>query len=349
MNWYEPILERDLLPDWLLRRAIRHLCAVRLQEETAGGPSAVQARFAALVADLKQSPVALHTADANRQHDEVPAAFFKMVLGPHLKYSSCYFPEGVETLGDAERAMLDLTAARAQLADGQNVLELGCGWGSLSLYMAEHFPNSSITGVSNSASQREYILEQAKLRGLGNLNIITADMNAFSPGVTGHFDRVVSVEMFEHMRNYQVLMQRVSTWLKPDGLLFIHVFAHQTVAYPFEAKGSGDWMAEHFFTGGIMPSAGLLPVFQRDMWLVKQWNVSGTHYQRTSEEWLLLTDQHREEILQLFAGVYGEAEALRWLVRWRVFFMACAELFGYSDGEEWLVCHYLFEKARASS
>ena len=218
MNWYEPILERDLLPDWLLRRAIRHLCAVRLQEETAGGPSAVQARFAALVADLKQSPVALHTADANRQHYEVPAAFFKMVLGPHLKYSSCYFPEGVETLGDAERAMLDLTAARAQLADGQNVLELGCGWGSLSLYMAEHFPNSSITGVSNSASQREYILEQAKLRGLGNLNIITADMNAFSPGVTGHFDRVVSVEMFEHMRNYAKLLERIAGWLRPEGV-----------------------------------------------------------------------------------------------------------------------------------
>ncbi len=346
MNWYEPILERGILPDWMLRRAIRYLCGTRLKDEMAGGASAIQNRLSALVAELRQSPIALNTADANRQHYEVPAEFFKLALGPHLKYSSCYFPEGVETLADSEKAMLELTCTRARLAEGQDVLELGCGWGSLSLYMAEQFPNSRITGVSNSASQREYIMEQAKARGLGNLRIVTADMNEFSPGVTCHFDRVVSVEMFEHMRNYQELLRRISTWLKPDGLLFVHVFAHKTVAYPFVAQGSGDWMAEHFFTGGIMPSAGLIPVFQRDMWLVSQWDINGGHYQRTSEAWLLNTDQHREEILGLFSKVYGEREALRWLVRWRVFFLACAELFGYNEGTEWIVCHYLFEKPR---
>ncbi len=348
MNWYEPILERDIVPDTIIRRAVRHLLDARLKQEYQGGPSQVQKRQSDFVAQLKQSPIALHTADANRQHYEVPAQFFKLVLGPHLKYSSCYFPKGDETLGEAEKAMLDLSASRARLEDGQKVLELGCGWGSLSLYMAERYPNSTITGVSNSASQREYIMDQARQRGLGNLHIVTADMNDFSPGLTDHFDRVVSIEMFEHMRNYQELLRRISTWLKADGLLFVHIFVHNEVSYPFEVQGSGDWMAEHFFTGGIMPASNLLPVFQEDMWTVSQWNMNGTHYQQTSEDWLIRTDANREEILRLFAQVYGEADALRWLVRWRVFFIACAELFGYHEGTEWFVSHYLFEKARRS-
>jgi cyclopropane-fatty-acyl-phospholipid synthase len=238
--------------------------------------------------------------------------------------------------------MLELTVGRAGLQDGDTILDLGCGWGSLSLFMAAKFPKSRITGVSNSASQREFILARAKERGFRNLNIVTCDMNEFDPDST--FDRVISVEMFEHMRNYDVLLRRISTWLKPGGTLFVHIFAHRHFAYPFEVSGSGDWMAEHFFTGGIMPSVGLLGQFGRDMQIVRQWIVNGQNYQRTSEEWLLRTDGHREEILRLFAGVYGERDALRWLVRWRVFFIACAELFGYSGGNEWVVAHYLFAR-----
>jgi cyclopropane-fatty-acyl-phospholipid synthase len=331
------LLEQNLLPDWLVRRGIRRLLARRLREE--------RGRYqpAAYAADLAERPVAEETRAANEQHYEVPTAFYRFCLGPRLKYSGCLYPTGTESLGQAEEAMLALYVERAQLADGQEILELGCGWGSLSLYLAERFPAARITGVSNSRTQKEFIDAEAARRGLGNLRIVTSDMNAFT-AEAGRFDRVVSVEMFEHMKNYRVLLARVAGWLKPDGRLFVHIFTHRNLSYHFVARGESDWMSRYFFTGGQMPAHDLLPRFREDLRLVEDWKVSGTHYQRTAEDWLRNLDRHRAEVLPLLAQTYGAAQARKWWSYWRVFYMSCAELWGYRGGEEWLVSHYLFAK-----
>jgi len=340
------LAELGWLPDRLVRIGIRRLLAARLREEKKLGCEGLSELQRQFVAELTQSPIAVHSAAANEQHYEVPARYFELVLGPHRKYSSCLFPTGVADLGQAEESMLKLTCERAGLRDGMDILELGCGWGSLSLFMAERFRNSRILAVSNSASQRESILSLAKARGITNLDVETIDMNAFE--ASRRFDRVVSVEMFEHMRNYQELFFRISQWLKPGGKLFTHVFYHGRCAYPFETDGNNDWMARHFFTGGTMPSADLFLCFQRDLMFEDRWFINGQHYQKTLEAWLIRHDAADKEILPVFEKTYGRELALLMFRRWRIFYMACSELFGYRQGEEWGIAHFLFSKREAA-
>lgn len=343
-NGLTGLAERGLLPDALLRLGIRRQCQARLREELAGGVQAQSQRFAERIAGLSHSAVALHVDAANRQHYEVPAAFFQHCLGPRLKYSSAYYATGNESLEAAEVAMLTLYGERAQLADGQDILELGCGWGSLTLWMAEHYPNARITAVSNSASQRTHILAQCQARGLGNVTVITRDVNHLVLDAAA-FDRCVSIEMFEHMRNYAQLLQRIQRWLRPDGKLFVHIFAHRSVMYPFETEGEDNWMGRHFFTGGLMPAADTLLCFQQHLQLQQRWLLDGTHYQRTANHWLANQDGEREAVMAVLRQCYGQANAALWFQRWRMFWMACAELFGYQQGQQWLVAHYLFARA----
>lgn len=340
--WYSGLLEKDVLPDSVVRYGIRRLLAQRLRDEDKGNPEAQQQHFMKLVEELKSSPIAINTADANAQHYEIPADFFQLVLGKHLKYSSGYWKEGVISIDVSEKDMLEITCQRAELKDGQQVLELGCGWGSLSLFMAEKYPNSNITSVSNSYSQKAFIDGQAQKRNIKNLTIITADMNIFQ--IEKKFDRVVSVEMFEHMRNYELLMAKVAGFLNPEGKLFVHIFTHKDYAYKFEVLDESDWMSKYFFTGGIMPSDHLLLYFQKELKIEQHWRVSGTHYEKTSNAWLKNMEVHKPQIMQIMQRVYGN-EALKWWSYWRIFFMACAGLWGYKNGSEWMVSHYLFRKA----
>lgn len=336
------LLEKNLLPDSLIRFGIRRLLKQRLKEEDMGNLEIQQHRLMSFIGELKQSPIAVHTLAANEQHYEVPTEFYRLVLGKHLKYSSGYWRNGIKDIDRSEEDMLQLTCERAQLKDGQKILELGCGWGSLSLFMAKTFPNSIITAVSNSRTQKSFIDEQAQARGLKNLKIITADMNEFT--IEDRFDRAISVEMFEHMRNYQKLLEKAAGFLKPEGRLFVHIFTHREFAYPFEVRDDSDWMAKYFFTGGIMPSDHLLLYFADHFKIRQHWRVSGIHYAKTSEAWLMNMDRNKSEIMLLFKSTYGETSALKWWVYWRVFFMACAELWGYREGKEWFVSHYLFER-----
>ena len=338
------LLEKNKIPDFLIRIGIRKLLKQRLRDENKGSIEAQQKYFMQLIEELKASPIAIHTAEANEQHYEVPTEFYKYCLGKHLKYSSGYWNKGVTDIDISEQDMLELTCQRAELKNGQHVLELGCGWGSLSLFMAQKFPLSNFTVVSNSRTQKMYIDEEAKKNKLENLTVITVNINDFRLNQT--FDRVVSVEMFEHMRNYQKLMRLVSDHLKPDGKLFVHIFTHKRYAYKFEVIDESDWMSKYFFTGGIMPSNNLLLYFNEDLSMQTQWLVSGTHYQKTSEAWLQNMDKHQQEIMPLFEETYGKDNALKWWVYWRIFYMACAELWGYKNGNEWMVSHYLFEKTK---
>jgi cyclopropane-fatty-acyl-phospholipid synthase len=338
------MLERGYMPDALIRKQIRRLLAQRLREESRGGVEHQSDYLRQLIAQIRSSPLALSTAEANEQHYEVPARFFELTLGKRLKYSSGWWDSNAITLDASEEAMLNLTVERAQIEDGQQILELGCGWGSLTMYMAERFPRATILAVSNSASQREFIEARMRERGIGNVRIVTADMNTFDSlaHTNGNtFDRVVSVEMFEHMRNYELLMSRIASWMKPGAKLFVHIFTHRIFSYPFEVRDASDWLAEHFFTGGIMPGDNLLLNFQRDMQIEDHWLLSGTHYQKTSRAWLDKTDEHRDEVLQLFESTY--AAGLTGSAR-RIFYMACEELWGYAGGSEWGVSHYVFRK-----
>jgi cyclopropane-fatty-acyl-phospholipid synthase len=340
--WYDKIIEQNRVPDFILRKGIKNLLKLRLEEENLGDTEKQQAHLMALIDRLKASPIAVNTADANQQHYEVPTQFYQYCLGKNLKYSSGYWKLGVTDIDTSEDDMLALTCERAGLENGQQVLELGCGWGSLSLFMAAKYPKSTFKVVSNSRTQKLHIDGQAKARGINNLIVLTADMNTFN--IDEKFDRVVSVEMFEHMRNYQLLMKKVASFLKPDGKLFIHIFTHKEYCYLFEVKDENDWMSKHFFTGGIMPSDDLMFYFNDDLLVEKHWHVNGTHYGKTSEAWLKNMDTHKKEIMTLFEQTYGKDQAVKWWVYWRLFYMACAELWNYNDGNEWIVSHYLFHK-----
>ena len=325
--------ERVPLPDLLIRAAIQRLCS-RTATRLARGNAESDVVFAD---DMAARAIAEHAAAANAQHYEVPAAFFARTLGPNRKYSSCFYKEPESTLQEAEEEALRQTVAHADLADGQSILELGCGWGPLSLWMARQFRNADITAVSNSHSQREHIERQAASRGLKNLRVITADMNVFQ--AEAPFDRIVSVEMFEHMMNWRELLTRVKSWLAPDGRFFMHVFTHRAGAYLFDRADGEDWIAQHFFTGGVMPSHHLVWQYADVLEVEKEWRWSGTHYQRTALDWLANFDAHRDEIDAVLRPVYGNDTGL-WMRRWRWFFLATAGLFGYADGSEWGVSHY---------
>lgn len=341
------LCERGRVPDALARVGMRRLMQRRLIDEASDNGELRSQRLNRLLDELRASPIAIETGAANAQHYEVPAEFFHLHLGPRLKYSCALYPTGHETLAQAEELMFRLYAERAQLGDGQRVLDLGCGWGSLSLWLAEHYPQSQIVGLSNSHGQREFIQARAAERGLRNLTILTGNIVDFDfpvAGVESGFDRILSIEMFEHMKNYDLLLAKVARWMKPDARLFVHIFVHRLLAYHFQDGGESDWMSRYFFTGGTMPSENLLLHFQDDVKLLRQWWVSGTHYERTSNHWLAGMDAQRDPIMRVFVRTYGERDAAIWFQRWRMFYMAVAELFGYARGNEWGVGHYLFAR-----
>ncbi|MFJ6323346.1 MULTISPECIES: SAM-dependent methyltransferase [unclassified Rhizobium] len=330
--------ERAPLTDGMTLAGIDFLCG-RTKRRLAETAADVERDF---VETMSRFPVATYTNEANRQHYEVPAEFFALVLGPQRKYSCCLYPAADTVIAEAETFALAETVKHAAISDGMAILELGCGWGSLSLYLARNFPNARITSVSNSASQRAYILDLAQKDGLTNLEVITADMNDFM--TDARFDRVVSVEMFEHMSNWRMLFERVRGWVKPDGKLFLHVFTHKNRSYRFDHDDPADWIAHHFFTGGIMPAYDLPHRFGDLFQVDQEWRWSGTHYRSTALDWLANFDREIDRIQPILAAVYGKDASL-WQRRWRLFFLATAGLFGHDNGEVWGVGHYLLAPA----
>lgn len=339
------MMEAGLIPDRLLRIGIRYMCKKRLEDLQSGSVEIDEQQHLDYINALRKLPLAVHTKDANSQHYELPADFFQYVLGSHLKYSSCYWSESTKDLNQAEENALLETIKRAEIIDGHRILELGCGWGSLTLKMAKLFPNSKIVAVSNSSSQKTFIDNEAKKRGLSNIIILTRDISELDSLALEYqsFDRVVSIEMFEHFKNYQLLLSKIAEVLSPLGKLFIHVFMHKKYAYPFETEGEDNWMGKYFFTGGQMPSYDLLMAFQDNLSLEKSWIWDGIHYEKTANHWLKNMDKNKGKIMNIFNSTYGEDSDI-WFQRWRIFFMACAELFGYKKGQEWGVSHYLFTK-----
>jgi cyclopropane-fatty-acyl-phospholipid synthase len=333
-------IERGWFPDWLTRRLSRRLCRQRL-----GDLQQANVSTAEFARSMRTAPVAPVPEKANEQHYELPAEFFELLLGPRLKYSCCFFENESSTLPEAEIAALTQTCQHAELADGMDILELGCGWGSLTLWMLQQYPAARVTAVSNSRLQRDRILARAEAAGCRErLKVITADMNDFA--IDQRFDRVVSVEMFEHMRNYEMLLRRVASWLKPSGKLFVHIFCHRTYTYAFDSEGASNWMGRYFFTGGIMPAFDIFDEFADDLQVSRSWVWDGRHYQRTCNAWLDLLVQRRAAAMQILRQAYGDDEARRWFHRWRLFLIAGAELFGLEQGRQWQVGHYLLEPVR---
>lgn len=332
------LAEKGKMPDAAIRAGIRKLLRDRLKLETKASREEQLDLLYSFIALMRAGPVAVAADTANEQHYELPADLFQTFMGPRLKYSSGFWPEASTSLAGAEETMLELTGLRAGLEDGMEILELGCGWGSLSLWMAEHFPNSRITVVSNSKSQKKFI----DARGFPNLEVVTADMNNFDVG--RKYDRVVSVEMFEHMRNWPELLHRINGWLKDDGRLFLHIFVHREFAYLFNEPGKNNWMAEHFFKEGMMPAEMLLFMLNDDLLVENHWCINGTHYAKTLRAWLEAIDRNKENAIEILARHSSPEEAVLQFGRWRIFFMACEELFGFKEGNEWYVAHYLLKK-----
>ncbi|WP_251358397.1 cyclopropane-fatty-acyl-phospholipid synthase family protein [Kangiella sp. TOML190] len=336
------LIEKGLIPDQLIRSGIKKLCRQRLEEQYANDCEMQSEQYHEFWQQLKQSKIAIETDKANQQHYELPTEFFQYALGDKLKYSSAYWSHSCDDLSQAELAMLNLYCERGQFYDGQEILELGCGWGSLTLFLAERYPNSRITAISNSHSQRKFIQQQADENQLENIQILTTDINDFESDKK--YDRIVSIEMFEHVRNYQELFHKLSGWLNVDGKVFLHIFCHRYLMYPYQEEGDDNWMGRYFFSGGQMPAADTFLLFQHELQLDKRWLLSGSHYEKTSNAWLENMDQNKDRIIPIFESTYGEDFANIWFQRWRIFFMACAELFGYAKGNEWMVAHYRFTK-----
>ena len=338
------LLHTNRIPDWLIRMGLRLRLGRSTRRRYRMSLERQEVERRDLIHKLRRSPIAIRTEDANRQHYEVPAAFFELVLGTRLKYSCWYWPPHVSTLDEAEDAMLQLTCARARLRDGMRVLDLGCGWGSLSLWIAEHYPTCRILAVSNSRAQVQHIREHCTKAGFGNVEALVADVNRFE--TDRRFDRVISIEMFEHMKNYESLMAKIATFLTGSGKLFVHVFSHRAFAFEFNPSDSDDWMAQTFFSGGTMPSDDLLLHFQRDLHLIDHWRIPGTHYARTLQAWLENLDRNQGTVKRVLRQTYGADQETRWLVNWRLFLLACAETWALNQGREYIVSHYLFDQSR---
>ena len=336
------LAEKGYLSDGLIKFGIRRLLSQRLREVPAEAGSELQEYTLKMIKTLRESPIAVCTEAANEQHYEIPPEFFQIALGKHLKYSSCYYDSGAKNLDDAEAAMLELTAQRAEIKDGMQIMDLGCGWGSFTLWAAKKFPNCTIHSVSNSNPQRLFIEGRAIELGLKNVSVTTADINNFD--TEQKYDRIVTVEMFEHIRNYKKVLDKANKWLSVDGKLFVHIFCHKLAPYFFETDGDDNWMGAYFFSGGIMPSNHLLLYFQDQLKIEQHWVVNGTNYEKTALAWLENIDRNQSKVIQILSKTYGEKDAPMWYRRWRIFFLSCAELFGFKDGQEWWVSHYLFKK-----
>jgi cyclopropane-fatty-acyl-phospholipid synthase len=334
--------ERGIIPDRLIRMGIRLRDRRLIQREDPGNVESHRTHMREFVAMMRAGPIAMATDDANRQHYEAPADFFKLVLGKRLKYSACHWPSGITSLDDAEEDMLRLTCERAELSDEMDVLDLGCGWGSLTFWIAENYRDSRVLAVSNSKHQADTIREGISEKGIRHVEVQTADVNTFIP--KGNFDRIVSIEMFEHMRNWPALLARIARWLKPNGKLFVHIFSHWRIPFLFRAQGENDWMARHFFTERMMPSDDLMLYFQDDLIIEDHWRISGLHYRETANAWLANLDKHRTEIVEIARQNYGSKDANRWVQRWRIFFLAVSEMWGFRKGEEWIISHFRFRK-----
>ena len=342
INQLIKLSEKKLIPDFAIRYGIRTLLKKRIDSLLSTNPEENIQDKIQFIKKMNLSSIAVVPELANEQHYEIPPEFYNCCLGRYKKYSSCYWSDKTKNLDEAELLSLKHTAKHAKLTNGHNILELGCGWGSLTLWMAKQYPKSKITAVSNSSSQRLHILGQAKKRKLKNISVITEDMNTFNPKV--RYDRVVSVEMIEHMRNHKKLFKKIASWLKPDGLFFMHIFVHKSQPYLFEVEESDDWMSQYFFSGGMMPSEDLPLFFQDDLKIIDQWSWSGVHYEMTANAWLKNIDTNKNKVMKVLSNIYGEDDSKKWFQRWRIFFMSCAELWGYKDGSEWKVVHYLFKK-----